>query len=109
MIFEKQVDEIKNAFNLDDVKVIIEGGCRFLYLPSFFKVNNEKLDCLFACDDHLGYPNRLWFPRIITTREPRNWNSENIYIAGKNWFAFSMRGKGGNLLELLLSHLMGAK
>lgn len=110
MSFENQVEEIRKTFNLEEVKVTTQAGCRFLHLPSFFKVNeNERLDCLFACDNHLGYPNRLWFSRIITTSEPRNWNGKNVYISGSNWFAFSMRGKGSSLLELLLSHLMGAK
>ena len=109
MNFEKQVDEIKKVFNLE-VQMFTEGGCRFLYLPSFFKSNaNEFLDCLFACDAHLGYPNRLWFPKMIRTSEKRNWNGQNVYINGKIWFAFSMRGKGATLLEILMSHFMGAK
>ena len=109
MNFEEQVDEIKRVFKLK-VEIFTEGGCKFLYLPSFFKTDtNEFLDCLFACDAHLGYQNRLWFPKVIRTSEQRNWNGQNVHIKEKRWFAFSMRGKGTTLLEILMSHIMGAK
>lgn len=110
MEFSKQVEEVRSFFKLEKLEVINEGGCRFLHLPQTFKTKDgEILDCLFACDDHLGYPNRLWFPRVISTSEPRGWNGQNVYIAGRTWFAFSMRGKGATLLEIILSHYMGAK
>lgn len=110
MSFEEQVEEIKLVFGFNEIKVFAEGGCRFLYLPSFFKDSDGgKFDCLFACDNHLGYPNRLWFPKVIATKEARNWNGQNVHINEKSWFAFSMKGKGQTLLEILMSHLMGAK
>ena len=110
MSFEEQVNEIKKIFQLKEIKVFTECGCRFLYLPTFFQSKkNENLDCLFACDDHLGYPNRLWFSKIFQTTEQKNWNGHNVYINGKVWFAFSVRGKGNTLFEILMSHLVGTK
>lgn len=110
MEFLKQVEEIKSFFKLEKLDVVNEGGCRFLCLPQIFKTKDDEIiDCLFSCDNHQGYPNRLWFPKVISTSEQRTWNGQNVYIAGRTWFAFSMRGKGTTLLEILLSHYMGAK
>lgn len=111
MSFEKQVEEIKSFFNLSKIDVINEGGCRFLYLHQFFKTKGgEYLDCLFACDNHLGYVTRLWFPKMIPTATQRHWNHPNTYICGRTWFAFSWRPRPDvtTLCEKLQAHIMGA-
>ena len=112
MSLEEQITEIKNAFSSTHITSEREGGCLFLRLPSFFSDPENpdiKLDCLFACDPHLGYPTRLWFPKVIKTTEPRNWNSVDIYLLSGIWNAFSFNAKGNTLLEKLLSHYQGAK
>lgn len=111
MSFEEEVNEVEKYFNLTKVNVFTEGGCRFLHLPQFYKNEKGELwDCLFGCDKFLGYENRLWFPEMFSTSNPKtNWNGKNQYINGSRWFAFSLKGKGNSILELLLSHLMEAK
>jgi hypothetical protein len=105
-----EIEEIKKVFKLSGAKIFIEGGVRFIFLPSFFKVSdNERLDCIFSYDPFLGYPSRLWFPKIIATKEQRNWNGQNVYIDGSTWFAFSMTGVGKTLIEILMSHVLGAR
>ena len=110
MSFEQQVEAVRVIAGLDKVEVKTEAGCRFLYLPQFFKTKDgEFVDCLFACDNHQGYPNRLWFAKDLSSEIKQNWNHRNVYINGRTWSAYSMRGKGGTLSEILLSHLAGAK
>lgn len=110
--FEEQVKQIQSCFINTVVTLEVEGGCRFLHLPSFIEdpnFPNQFLDALFACDNHLGYPSRLWIQKQISTVETRNWNNVNTYILGKNWSAFSFKAQGETLLEKLLSHMRGLK
>lgn len=112
MALENQIEEIKENFPTCEIETYLEGGCRFLHLSSFIKdpENKDKsLDCLFACDTHMGYESRLWFPKKITTKEQRHWNHPNTYILGKSWHAFSFKAKGNTLLEKLMSHMGGIK
>lgn len=112
MSIEEQLAEIQRHFSMIPVAVEKEGGSRFLRLPQFFtdpEDKKSKIDCLFGCDNHLGYETRLWFSKIVKTSEQRNWNHANTYILGHTWNAFSFKAKGDTLLEKLLSHLAGAK
>lgn len=112
MSFEDQIAEIQRFFPLVEIALLKEGGCRFLRLSSFFpdpENSDSRLDCLFACDPHLGYDSRIWFPKALATSVPRNWNHKNTYILGQKWCAFSFKAKGKSLLEKLLSHIGGAK
>lgn len=109
MNFDQEIEDIKSALKLTKLEIIIEGGCRFLFLHQFFRTKDgEPLDCLFSCDPHLGYQNRLWFPRDLRASIKQNWNGDAV-IVGKRWFAYSMQPKGVTLLEKLLSIYMGVK
>lgn len=110
MSFEQQVEAVRVIAGLNKLEIKTEAGCRFLYLPQFFKTKSgEFVDCLFACDNHHGYPNRLWFEKDLSNEIKQNWNHRNVYINGRMWSAFSMRGKGVTLSEIFLSHLAGAR
>lgn len=109
---EKQIEEIQRYFPHIPVVGATEGGSRFLRLPQFITDPENvhlKLDCLFGYDNHLGYPTRLWLPKVIKTTDQRNWNHVNTYILGQLWSAYSYTAKGETLLEKLLSHLAGTK
>nr|BDT27419.1 hypothetical protein BHI3_08850 [Bacteriovorax sp. HI3] len=110
MSFEQQVEAVRIITGLEKIEVKTEAGCRFLYLPQFFKTKSgELVDCLFACDTHQGYSNRLWFAKDLSCEIQANWNHKNFCIIGRLWSAFSMKGKGATLSEILLSHLAGAR
>lgn len=112
MNFEQQVEEVRFFLGLEKIEVKSEAGCRFLYLPLFFKTKSgELVDCLFACENHQGYDNRLWFSRDLSAEMKGNWNHKNVYITGRTWFAFSWkpRPEVKTLCEKLQSHLSGAK
>ncbi|MFG1520356.1 hypothetical protein [Halobacteriovorax sp. ZH1_bin.1] len=110
MNFENQMKELKVVTGIENLELKIEAGCRFVYLPQFFKAKSgELVDCLFACDQHQGYANRLWFAKDLSAEVRGNWNHKNFCIVGRLWSAFSMKGKGKTLSEILLSHLAGVQ
>ena len=56
-------------------------------------------DCLLCLGPRDGYENRPFFSQVVSSPAQRNWNSHNIRIFERNWFAFSWRVPNGRPIE----------
>jgi hypothetical protein len=75
-----------------------------LHLPE--GCNPGHTDCLLCLGPRDGYDNRLFFSVIVITPAPRNWNTQNVRILERNWFAYSWRVPVGlRPIEILIGHL----
>jgi len=43
----------------------------------------------------------------LNTKNQRKWNSQNVAIRDRKYFAFSYRVQGGSLLDIFMSHIGG--
>jgi hypothetical protein len=94
------------------VKAFSEGGLTYLLLETLRLPNgcNPSIcDALLCPQARDGYPSRLFLAEQVTSSYARNWNSTDVRIGERNWFAFSWKVEINNptLVDLLLAHLNG--
>ncbi len=66
----------------------------------------STVDALLCSDARDGYPTRLFFAQQIASKNSLNWNSQNVLILQKNWFAYSWNYVAtGRPIEVLAQHL----
>jgi hypothetical protein len=107
-------DHLQELLSLSpETKQATEGGIDFVLLPGLqlpAGCSPPSLDCLLCLGPRDGYDNRLFFSQVVSSREGRNWNGQNIRILERNWFAYSWRVPGGlRPIETLIAHLQALR
>jgi hypothetical protein len=96
-----------------DAKQATEGGIDFVLLPGLNMpagCNPPSTDCLLCLGPRDGYDSRLFFSQVVSSREGRNWNGQNIRILERNWCAYSWRVPSGlRPIETLIAHLQALR
>lgn len=108
------VDNLQELRSLcPDAKKAREGGIDFVLLPGLNlppSCTPSSTDCLLCLGPRDGYASRLFFSQLVSSREGRNWNGQNIRILERNWFAFSWIVPGGlRPIETLIAHLQALR
>lgn len=102
-VLKSQCSAVKHGQECGTEYLILEG----LILPEEF--DPPTCDALLCPTQRDGYPSRLFFDKILKTRQQRNWNANGIRILERNWYAFSWKVSRHNLslAELLSAHIRG--
>ena len=104
-------DQIKELKQLcPDIMACNEGEITYYLLRNLSLPQGcspSTVDALLCPAERDGYPSRLFFATQITSKSSRNWNSQNVRILDRNWFAFSWKLNiaGQRLAELVANHL----
>jgi hypothetical protein len=93
-----------------DVAEGTEAGVTYYLIPGIRLPEGCTPDCVDAllCPaGRDGYPSRLFLEKAVSCRHARNWNSSNVRILERNWFAVSWMVKAPSLrlAQLLAAHL----
>lgn len=111
MVAEEHVEELRSL--CPGAKQIAEGGIDYVFLPALKLPNGcnpGTLDCLLSLGSRDGYANRLFFAQVVAGHQGRNWNSRNVRILERNWFAYSWRVPNGlRPIEILIAHLQALR
>jgi hypothetical protein len=92
-------------------KVMPEGDSVYIFLPALKLPNGcspTEVDALLRIKSPLtDYPTRLFYALRIASPRQLNWNSQNIVILQKNWFAYSWANVTSDRrpVELVAEHL----
>lgn len=84
-----------------------EGGLIYILLPQLELPDGctpHKADALLCPTPRDGYNSRLFFDRVVTSRQGLNWHMQNVRIAERNWSVFSWRV---NRQDLRLAQIVG--
>lgn len=104
---EDQLSELKALFT--NVAKCEEGGATFFLIPELAMPDGcqpTQVDALLCPSARDGYSSRLFFATEITSRTARNWNSKQVRIVDRNWFAYSWKVRPGlRLAQLVAAHL----
>src|ERR1041384_2415587 len=106
---QDQIDEIKAAY--PNVSSADEGGILYFLIPKFPLPpgNSPAVVDVLLCPtaDRHGYPSRLFFAEQVQSSKPLNWNTNNVRILERNWFAYSWKvtQQGLRLTQILALHL----
>ena len=110
---QDQVDELTGIYT--GLKQLEEGGTPYFLLPDVSLPGGacpEVVDLLLRPVQGDGYDSRLFLsqqPTSFSSRtctETLNWNSVNVHILARNWFAYSWRTKPGlRLAQMVAMHL----
>lgn len=92
------------------VSQCVEGGTTYLLLPGLVLPEGctpTSADALLCPTPRDGYSSRLFFDRLISSRQALNWHMQNVRIAGRNWNVFSWKiNRGGlRLAQMIGEHL----
>lgn len=64
------------------------------------------LDALLCLSPRDNYPTRLFLAQQVTSKTGLNWNSPNVAILQRSWFAYSWNHvASGRPIEVLAQHL----
>lgn len=107
MVSDDHLEELRAV--CPGAKQATEAGLDFVLLPGLPMppgCSPGVVDCLLCLGPRDGYSSRLFFAQSVGSREPRNWNGQNIRILERNWFAFSWRAPDGlRPMATLIAHL----
>lgn len=95
---EEQIEELKQL--CPEVSWCEDGGTSFFLLPALCLPDGctpLKADALLCPTPRDGYNSRLFFDRVITSRQALNWHMQNVRIAERNWSVFSWKVNRTNL------------
>src|SRR5207253_6789258 len=96
-----------------DARAVNEAGIDYVFLPALRLpggCNPAVVDCLLALGARDGYENRLFFAQAVMAPHSLNWNSQNIRILERNWFAYSWRVPSGlRPISVLIGHLQALR
>ena len=109
---QEQIEELKRTFG--NVQYGEEGGFIFFLILSLLLPEGcepKMVDVLLCPVPRDGYPSRLFFSEAIKTPTPRNWNTQNVRILERNWWAFSWKLEHTDLrlIQLVSAHLRGLR
>ena len=64
-------------------------------------------DALLCLSSRDGYPTRLFFAQQVASKNGLNWNTQNVPILQRSWFAYSWNyvPSEGRPVEVLAQHL----
>lgn len=107
---QDEVDELKALW--PGVTTFEEAGRPYYLLPSFSLPTGctpQTDDVLICPHDRDGYPQRLFFSKVIRSAQQRNWNHQNVWIGGRSWNSFSWRIGDGprRLAQIVRGFLRG--
>ena len=88
----------------------IDGGTTYFLLPGLQLPDGcapGVTDALLCPTDRDGYNSRLFFDRVVSSRQALNWNLQNARIADRNWNAYSwkLNRTGLRLAQMVGEHL----
>jgi len=86
-----------------------EGGALFYHIPNLPLppgCTPAQTDALLCPTPRDGYPSRLYFAQAIQGPVTRNWNTNNVRLFERDWFAFSWSGVAGRRpADLVLAYV----
>lgn len=88
MIPEEHIDELRAL--CPEARACTEAGIDYVFLPSLrlpAGCSPGMMDCLLCMGARDGYENRLFFAGVANAPTGRNWNTQNVRIFERNWFA----------------------
>jgi hypothetical protein len=88
----------------------VDGGTAYLLLPGLQLpegCNPVEADALLCPTPRDGYNSRLFFDRVVSSRQALNWHMQNVRIADRNWNAYSwkLNRAGLRLAQMVGEHL----
>jgi len=92
-------------------KVMTECDSVYIFLPALKLPKGcrpAEVNALLRIKSPLNdYPTRVFYASVIASSKPLNWNSQNVVILQKNWFAYSWANVAADRrpVELLAEHL----
>jgi hypothetical protein len=90
-------------------KEYTEFGLNYILLPQLRLPSGcspAVVDALLCLSSRDNYPTRLFFAQLVTSKNGLNWNSHNIAILQRSWFAYSWNHVAtGRPIEVLAQHL----
>ena len=90
-------------------KEYTEFGLNYILLPQLRLPSGctpAVVDALLCLSPRDNYPTRLFFAQQVTSKNGLNWNSHNIAILQRGWFAYSWNHVAtGRPIEVLAQHL----
>ena len=104
-----QVQELKAAF--PQVVSAEEAGIVYFLIPQCplpAGTSPGAVDVLLCpTADRHGYPSRLFFAQQVQSHKQLNWNTNNVRILERNWFAYSWKiaQQGLRLMQILALHM----
>lgn len=111
MISEEHINELRAL--CAGAAAHSEAGIDYAFLPGLQLppgCNPPVMDCLLCLGQRDGYENRLFFPIVVSSPVARNWNTQNVRILERNWFAYSWRVPGGlRPIEVLIEHFQALR
>ena len=104
---DEQLDELTRLF--PDVEEAVEDGVRYFLILGFRLPPGripEQVDALLCPSPRDGYPSRLFLAQPVMGGRGSNWNSANVRILERNWFALSWRVNPTlRLAQMVAAHL----
>src|SRR6266498_1129443 len=103
-----EIEELKAAF--PSAMSAEEGGILYFLIPEFLLPSGNLppvVDVLLCpTADRHGYPSRLFFAQQVHSSKPLNWNTNNVRILERNWYAYSWKitEQGLRLIQVLALH-----
>lgn len=111
MVADTHLDELRAL--CPGARTFSEGNIDYVFLPGLHLpagCSPASIDCLLCLGARDGYDNRLFFAAVVNSPIGRNWNTQNVRILERNWFAYSWRVPNGlRPIELLIGHLRGLR
>jgi hypothetical protein len=84
-----------------------DGGIGYFLLPALSLPDGcapKAADALLCPTPRDGYNSRLFFDRVVSSRQALNWHMQNVRIAERNWNAYSWKL---NRTDLRLAQIIG--
>jgi hypothetical protein len=105
---EDEVAELKQL--CPGVAGCSDGGTFYLLLPGLILpdgCNPLVADALLCPTPRDGYNSRLFFDRVVSSRQALNWHMQNVRIVERNWSAYSwkLNRAGLRLAQMVGEHL----
>lgn len=105
---EDQLAELKRL--CPDAASGTEGGIVYFLLPGLGLPDGcsvAQADTLLCPTPRDGYSSRLFFDRVVASRQPLNWHMQNVRILDRNWnvYSWKVNRTGLRLAQMVLEHL----
>jgi len=105
---EDELAELKQL--CPGVSRCVDGGTAYFLLPGLQLPEGctpVVADALLCPTPRDGYNSRLFFDRVVSSRQALNWHMQNVRIAERNWnvYSWKLNRPGLRLAQMIGEHL----